>query len=138
MKKIVMCLMVLWPFVSFGNTQGTKTYLPFEVSGTIFTFSTEGIPEQISVTVICDLSKINKQSPKRDSYIFVYPYSNQFSSIVKNSRYSPIELGGKIYKESSDGKNFSFRINGVTQSNKAIVIDTRREGRHALEGSCYY
>lgn len=132
--------MIFVNFVSFSYANSTENYLPLEISGKTFTFSTENIPEKLSVTVMCTLSKINGQKPKDNSYIFVYPYSSHFSSIVRDSYdgFEPLEIGGKVYKNSSDSRNFSFQINGVSQENRAIVIDTRREGRHALTGYCYY
>lgn len=133
-------MMMSFGLVSFASNKDTRAYLPLEVSGKHFNFSTMDIPEGLSVTVTCFLSKVNGQKPRDDSYIFVYPHAGSFSSIVENYNYNKaIEIGSKVYKwQSNYYYYFDFRINGVTRENQAVIIDTRREGKHALKGFCYY
>lgn len=138
MKKILCFILSFWAITVYAS-ENTETYLPYRIDGQVYTFSTEEIPEGLSVTIKCEMPKRNRQGAKSYSYIYVKPQNGVFSSIVSFSAYSPIELGGKIYSRSSTTNSaFSFKINGVTRDNQAIIIDTRRQGANALDGHCYY
>lgn len=126
-------------FISSMHVFADRTSLPYTKVNSAYWLPTNFIPTDKTAAIECHLPKKNKQKPKDMSYIYVYPYKDKFGGVYR-TRYQDNrmiqEVGGKLYLKNCWARHFNFRVDNVSSENEAIVIETFRKGRHALDIHC--
>ncbi|MDF1684366.1 MAG: hypothetical protein P1U36_06875 [Legionellaceae bacterium] len=156
-KNVIFTLFFLLIDASFAHS--TNDFLPMALHNDYLSFSTQDIPESLSVTVQCRIYKKNKKCPNKKSSILIFPEEKKISSIVQQQSYDEDcsytnadgewvyetcrrfryeKLGDILYQENTKECDFSFFINGVTHENKNIVIFFRKENSLTFTGNCFY
>lgn len=137
--------------------ENTFDYLPINIKDNQFIFSTQSIPKKVAVTVTCVVRKRNYDHPNPNAYLLIFSQEKTFSKIVQreevevddsldeegNSTGSHIEYhyrptGGKLTLRHTDGDEFVFWINNVSNQHQSIKITPGIETTDDLTSYCYY